>query len=117
MTQEQGDDNKEKDACNDTLQALWSEGGREGGRESGREMGEGAQVMGEVYVNNNKINRQPQQQQTDYNDKNNKQLTNKKQQQTDHKQQQQQTDHKQQQTKTSIAAVCSPVWSRCGSGL
>ena len=48
MTQEQGDDDKEKDACNDTLQALWSEGGREGGRESGREMGEGAQVMGEV---------------------------------------------------------------------
>ena len=72
MTQEQGDDDKEKDACNDTLQALWSEGRREGGRE----MGEGAQVMGEVYVNNNKINRQPQQQQTDYNDKNNKQLTN-----------------------------------------
>ena len=116
MTQEQGDDDKEKDACNDTLQALWSEGGREGGRE----MGEGAQVMGEVYVNNNKINRQPQQQQTDYNDK--KQQTAHKQQQqqqTDHKQQQQQqTDHKQQQqTKTSIAAVCSPVWSRCGSGL
>ena len=90
-------------------------GGRVGGRVE--ERWEKALKLWEKFVNNNKINRQPQQQQTDYNDKNNKQLTNKKQQQTDHKQQQQQTDHKQQQTKTSIAAVCSPVWSRCGSGL
>ena len=46
--------------------------------------------MGEVYVSNHKINRQLQQQQTDY----------KQQQQTDYKQQQQQTDYKQQQQQT-----------------
>ena len=105
-------------------------GVRVGGRVE--ERWEKALKLWEKFMSTTKINRQPQQQQTDYNDKNNKQLTNKKPQQTDHKQQQQQTDHKQQQqqqqqpdhkqqqqqqTKTSIAAVCSPVWSRCGSGL
>lgn len=48
MSQEQGDDDKEEDPCNDTLQTLWSDGGRE--------TEEWTRVMGEVYVNNNKNN-------------------------------------------------------------
>ena len=67
MTQEQGDDDKEKDPCNETLQALWSDGGRE--------MGECAQVMGEVYVNNNKNNNKNNNNKNNNNKDNNKWVT------------------------------------------